>query len=284
MLDFPIVDTHLHVWDPTHLSYPWLAGNALLNKAYLPADYDKACGPIAVEKMVFVQAEADFAQFREETGWVSELAQQDRRIRGIVSWAPLENGDAARQDLEQLAKNPLVKGIRRIIQFEPDVDFCLRPGFVKGVQALPDYGLSFDICINPSQLANTIELVRRCPKVQFILDHIAKPDIKHRVLEPWSRQVRELARFPNVWCKMSGLATEADHQQWTREDLKPYIDHIMNAFSFERVMFGGDYPVVLQASPWTRWVETLDWALTGCSLSEVRKIFRDNAVAFYRLD
>jgi L-fuconolactonase len=284
MLDFPIVDTHLHVWDPARLSYPWLKGNALLNKAYLPADYDKACVPIAVEKMVFVQAEVDFAQFRQETAWVSELAQQDRRIRGIVSWAPLENGDAARADLEQLAKNPLVKGIRRIIQFEPDIDFCLRPGFVKGVQALPDYGLSFDICINPSQLANTIELVHRCPGVQFILDHIAKPDIKHRVLEPWGRQVRELASFPNVWCKMSGLATEADHDHWTREDLKPYIDHILDVFGFERAMFGGDYPVVLQASPWTRWVETLDWALTGCSASELRKIFHDNAIAFYRLD
>lgn len=283
MLDFPIVDTHLHVWDPARLSYPWLAGNTLLNKAYLPVDYDKACAPIAVEKMVFVQAEVDFTQYRQETAWVTEMAQVDRRIRGIVSWAPLENGDAAREDLEQLAQNKLVKGIRRIIQFEPDIDFCLRPGFIKGVQALPDYGLSFDLCINPSQLANTIELVRQCPNVQFIMDHIAKPDIKHQVLEPWGQQVRELAALPNVWCKMSGLATEADHYQWSREDLKPFIDHILDVFGFERVMFGGDYPVVLQASPWTRWVETLEWALGGCSANELLKIFRENAIAFYRL-
>ncbi|MHB1357161.1 MAG: amidohydrolase family protein [Anaerolineae bacterium] len=283
MLDFPIVDTHLHVWDPARLSYPWLAGNLLLNKAYLPADYDRDCEPVAVDKMVFVQAEVDFAQYRQETDWVTELAQADRRIQGIVSWAPLESGDAAREDLEHLAQNKLVKGIRRIIQFEPDVDFCLRPGFVKGVQALPDYGMSFDICINPTQLANTIELVRQCPNVQFIMDHIAKPDIKHQVIEPWGQQLSTLATFPNVWCKMSGLATEADHHKWSPEDLQPYIDHVISIFGFDRVMFGGDYPVVLQASPWTRWVETLESALAGCSANELRKIFRDNALAFYRL-
>lgn len=283
MPDFTIVDTHLHVWDPARLSYPWLAQIPLLNKAYLLADYDRACAPVVVEKMVFVQAEADFAQFRAETAWVTELAEQDHRIQGIVSWAPLENGDAARKDLEQLAQNRFVKGIRRIIQFEPDIDFCLRPGFVKGVQALPDYGLSFDICIQPLQLANTIELVRRCPNVQFIMDHIGKPDIKHQLLEPWKQQLRALANFPNVWCKMSGLVTEADHRNWSLKDLRPYIDHVISTFGFDRVMFGGDFPVVLQASPWTRWVETLECALAGCSVDELHQVFRDNALAFYRL-
>ncbi|MHB0859344.1 MAG: amidohydrolase family protein, partial [Anaerolineae bacterium] len=147
MPSFPIVDTHLHVWDPNHLRYPWLDAIPLLNKPYLLADYDAACGDVPVAQMVFVQAEADFAQFREETAWVTELARQDPRLAGIVSWAPLERGDAVRGDLERLAQNPLVKGIRRIIQFEVDPAFCLRPGFVEGVQALPDYGLCFDLCI-----------------------------------------------------------------------------------------------------------------------------------------
>lgn len=283
MPSFPIVDTHLHVWDPARLNYPWLAPIPFLNKAYLLADYDRACAPVMVEKMVFVQAETDFTQFRAETAWVTELAGQDRRLQGIVSWAPLENGDAARESLEQLAQNKLVKGIRRIIQFEPDVDFCLRPGFVKGVQALPDYGLSFDICIQPLQLANTIELVRQCPRVQFILDHIGKPDIKQQLFEPWKQQLHKLATFPNVWCKVSGLVTEADHRSWSREDLKPYIDYVISTFGFDRVMFGGDFPVVLQASPWTRWIETLEWALAGCSGDELHKVFRDNAITFYRL-
>ncbi len=283
MPGFPIVDTHLHVWDTTRLSYPWLAPIPLLNKPYLLADYDRACGRVAVGKMVFVQAEADFAQYRQETAWVSELAQQDHRLQGIVSWAPLEKGDAARPELEQLAQNKLVKGIRRIIQFEPDMEFCLRPGFVQGVRALPDYGLTFDLCIMHLQMANTIELVRRCPNVQFILDHIGKPNIKDQLLDPWRGELRTLAGFPNVWCKMSGLVTEADHAHWSRDDLRPYIDHVIDSFGFDRVIFGGDFPVVLQASPWTRWVETLEWALVGCSEEELRKVFRDNAVAFYRL-
>jgi L-fuconolactonase len=284
MPGFPIVDTHLHVWDTKRLIYPWLAPLPVLNKTFLLEDYDRACAPIQVEKMVFVQAEADFAQFREETAWVTSLAREDHRLQGIVSWAPLENGDAARPDLELLAQNRLVKGIRRIIQFEPDIEFCLRPGFVRGVQALPDYGLSFDLCISGIHTANTIELVRRCPQVQFILDHIGKPDIKHQRLEPWKQQIRTLAGFPNVWCKMSGLVTEADHQRWQAEDLKPFIDHVLESFGFDRVMFGGDYPVLLQASTYPRWVETLERALAGCSADELRKLFRNNAMAFYRLD
>jgi L-fuconolactonase len=283
MPSFPIIDTHLHVWDTNYLRYPWLDAIPLLNKPYLLADYDAACGTVQVERMVFVQAEADFSQFREEVAWVTELAKQDPRLQGIVAWAPLENGDAVRADLEQLAQNKLVKGIRRIIQFEPDIEFCLRPGFIEGVQALPDYGLSFDICINHTQMANTIQLVRQCPKVQFILDHIGKPDIKHQLLDPWRQELRTLASYPNVWCKMSGLVTEADHQNWKGQDLKPYIHHVVESFGFDRLIFGGDFPVVLQASPWTRWVETLEWALDGCSATELHQLFYDNAIAFYRL-
>lgn len=283
MIDFPLVDTHVHLWDPKFLRYPWLDGNALLNKPHLLENYRAACGPVQVEKMVFLQCECDFAQFMDEANWVTQLAQVDPRIRGIVPWAPLEKGDAARSDLEQLAANPLIKGIRRIIQFEPDPAFCLRPDFVRGVQALPDYGLSFDICISHGQMANTIELVRQCPHVQFILDHIGKPNIKDQLMEPWKQELRTLAQFPNVWCKMSGLVTEADFQRWRKEDLKPYIDHVLECFGFGRVMYGGDWPVAYQATEYPRWVETLQWAVSGCSQSEARGLFHDNAVAFYRL-
>ena len=283
MIDFPLVDTHVHLWDPQYLRYPWLDGNALLNKPYLLENYRAACGPVQVEKMVFLQCECDFAQFMDEANWVTQLAQVDPRIRGIVPWAPLEKGDAARADLERLAANPLIKGIRRIIQFEPDPAFCLRPDFVRGVQALPDYGLSFDICIAHGQMANTIAMVRQCPDVQFILDHIGKPNIKAQLMEPWKQELKTLAQFPNVWCKMSGLATEADFQRWQKGDLKPYIDHVLECFGFGRVMYGGDWPVASQATEYPRWVETLEWAVSGCSESEARSLFHDNAVAFYRL-
>src|SRR5262249_23498513 len=131
MLNFQIVDTHLHLWDPKKLRYPWLDDIPLLNKPYLPDDFKRACSPVQVGKMVFVQCDCIPSQFMDEANWITELAKQDSRIEGIVAWAPLENGDAARADLERLAANPLVKGIRRITQSEPDLEFCLRPDFVK---------------------------------------------------------------------------------------------------------------------------------------------------------
>jgi L-fuconolactonase len=283
MPNFPIVDTHLHVWDPDHLPYPWLDGIPFLNKPYLLEDYRRACGPVEVEKMVFVQAEADFSQYQAETDWVTELSQQDPRLQGIVSWAPLEQGDGARPALEKLADNSLVKSIRRIIQFEPDPEFCLRSDFVKGLQALPDYDLTFDICIAHVHMANTLRMVAQCPDVTFILDHIGKPDIAAQLLEPWKQELRQLAAFPNVWCKMSGLVTEADHQHWQREELKPYIDHVLDCFGFDRVMYGGDWPVAYQATEYPRWVETLEWAVKGCSEDELKRLFRENAIDFYRL-
>jgi L-fuconolactonase len=283
-LTFPIVDTHLHVWDTRVIDYPWLKGIDLLDRPYLLDDYKRACGDVDVERRVFVQAEADFSQFMRETEWVNSMADKDPRLQAIVAWAPLEKGDSARAELEKLAAMPRVKGIRRIIEFEQDINFCLQPDFIRGVQALADYNLSFDICIKPHQMVNTIQMVRQCPNVQFIVDHIAKPYIKDQVLDPWREHLKTFASFPNVWCKISGLVTEADFQTWTKEQLKPYIDHVIECFSFDRVMYGGDWPVALLATDYPRWVETLLWAVDGCSSDELKKLFHDNAVHFYKLD
>lgn len=283
MPSFPIVDTHLHIWNLDRLRYPWLASVPLLNKNHLIEDYVRACGPVEVAKMVFLQCECDPAQFQLEAEWVAEVAKVDPRIRGIVPWAPLEKGVAAEEELARLAADPLVKGIRRIIQFEPDQNFCLRPDFVRGVRLLPKYGLTFDLCINHTQLANTIALVRQCPQVTFVLDHIAKPDIKAGRLDPWRAELRELAELPNVWCKLSGLVTEADHARWTPADLRPYIDHTIACFGFDRVMFGGDWPVAAQATDYPRWVDTLDAAVADASVDEVRKLYVTNAERFYRV-
>ena len=283
MVNFPIVDTHLHVWDPQLLRYPWLDSIPFLNRPFLLEDYRKACGPVQVEKMVFLQCECAPTQSLHEAEWVTTLAQQDPRIQGIVACASLEKGERAQPELEKLVENVLIKGVRRIIQFEPDPEFCLRPDFVRGVQILEDYHFSFDICISYNQMANTIRLVRQCPNVRFILDHIGKPDIKNHLLDPWRAEIRTLSEIPNVWCKVSGLVTEADHQRWTREDLKPSIDHVIECFGFDRVMYGGDWPVAFQATEYPRWVETLEWAVSGSSGTEIRKLFHDNAVEFYRL-
>jgi L-fuconolactonase len=283
MPSFPIVDTHLHIWDLTRLRYPWLAGVPMLNKSHLIEDYRRACGDVAIAKMVFVQCECDPAQFQQEAEWVRAVARTEPRIRGIVAWAPLEKGGAAEADLARLAADPLVKGIRRIIQFEPDITFCLRPAFVRGVQLLHAHGLSFDLCINHLQLSNTIKLVRQCPDVHFVLDHIGKPDIKSGRLDPWRDELRELSRMENVWCKLSGLATEADHAKWTAADLRPYIDHVIECFGFDRVMFGGDWPVSTQATTYSRWVATVDEALLGCAPEELRKVYVATAEMFYRV-
>jgi len=284
MPDFPIIDTHLHVWDPKQIRYPWLDGVPFLNKPYLLADYNKACGPVKVEKMVFLQCECDPAQYKDEARWVTGLARQDPRIQGIVPFAPLEKGEGARRELADLAKNKLIKGIRRITQFESDPAFCLRKDFVRGVQMLAEFHFSFDICIKgDEQFRNTIQLVRQCPKVNFILDHIGKPFIKERILEPWETCLKQFADLPNTWCKMSGLVTEADFEKWTNDDLQPYIAAVMEAFGWDRVVFGGDWPVAFQACEYPRWVETLEWALKGATPAQLRKLFHDNAVAFYRL-
>jgi L-fuconolactonase len=283
MPNFPIVDTHLHIWDLNRLRYPWLASVPKLNRDHSIRDFQRACGPVQVAKMVFVQCECEPALANDEASWVADVAKQDDRIRGIVAWAPLENGVAAEPAIVRLRENGLVRGIRRIIQFEPDIGFCLRPDFVRGVQSLHAHGLAFDLCINHLQLANTVKLVRQCPDVRFVLDHIGKPDIKARLLDPWRAELRELSRMENVWCKLSGLVTEADHAKWQPADLAPYIEHVVACFGFDRVMYGGDWPVSTQASDYPRWVSTLDDALRGCSRDELEKIYVRNAEAFYRV-
>ncbi len=281
---FPIVDTHLHLWDIGRIRYPrgWRAAPKI-NRNHLIDEYRRACGTVQVAKMVFLQCECDPAQFQDEADWVTEVSRVDPRLRGIVPWAPLEKGDRAEADLARLASNPLVKGIRRIIQFEADPEFCLKPGFVRGVQLLPRHGLSFDLCVNHRQMANTLKLVRQCPNVRFILDHIGKPDIKGKVLDPWRAELRELASHANVSCKLSGLANEADMEKWTAADFRPYIDQVIDCFGFGRTIFGGDWPVATLATDYPRWVQTVDDALRGSSSDELHRLYVRNAEAFYRV-
>lgn len=284
MLNFPIVDTHVHLWDPGHIRYSWLANNATLNKPFLLEDYHQAVGAIQVDKMVFLECDCDISDAMAEAEWVTGLAAQEPRLQGMVPRASLEKGDAVRPDLEKLAANRLVKGVRRILQSEP-VGFGVQPDFIKGVQALADFNLSFDLCIYHFQMADAIELVRQCPQVNFILDHIGKPDIKAGRFEPWGTEIKTLSELPNVWCKVSGLVTEANHNAWTKEHLRPYIDHVIDCFGFDRVIYGSDWPVSTLATEYPRWIEVLFWAVVGgCSERELRKLFRENAIEFYKLD
>ena len=285
MTGTPVIDTHVHFWDPGRLRYPWLVDLPPLNHPHLPVDHQKATTGIPIEGLVFIQCEADVSQYREEARWVAELAQADPRLRGIVPWAPLEQGEGARSALEELARIPLVKGVRRIIQFEDDPGFCLQPGFVRGVQLLTEFGLSFELCIKgDEQFANILKLARRCPGVSFILDHIGKPFIKEGRRQPWASYLKQLADLPNTWCKISGLVNEAEWGSWDLVDLRPYLDHVLTSFGFGRVCFGGDWPVCTLATTYARWFDALREAVADCSEAEERGLFHDNAVAFYRLE
>lgn len=285
MPEFPIVDAHLHLWDPSHFRMSWLDDIPLLNQRYGLAEYAEHTRGLTIGAMVYLQVEVEPPYALLEARWVAERAREDPRIQAMVPWAPLEFGERARAFLQALVEtSPLVRGVRRLLQGEADPAFCLRPDFVRGVQILPEYGLSFDICTKgDAQLASAIELVRRCPGTSFILDHIGKPDIKNHVLDPWRDQIRELAALPNVVCKVSGMVTEADPQRWTTDDLAPYVNHVLEAFEEDRVVFGGDWPVVLLASSYRRWVEALDALTAGLSPAAKRKLWAENARRFYRL-
>jgi len=279
-VSFPIIDTHVHFWDSEHLDYGWLRGSELLNRPYLPGDYTEAIGPVRVEKVVFVEAGAPAKAAMPEVQWVTQLAKQDKRIQAIVASAPLERGDGVKADLETLAQNPLVKGIRPRFPGggEPPSPF------VEGVHLLASIGFSCDVCVRWERLPAAIDLVRRCPDVRFMLDHIGVPNIREQKLDPWRAHLRDLAALPNVCCKMSGVATTADREHWQPDDLEPAIHHVIDCFGFERTAFGSDWPVMLLATTYPRWVEALAWAVRGCSEAELRRLFRETASAFYRLN
>lgn len=284
MPDFPIIDAHVHLYDPAMVRYDWMQDVPLLNKPHLAGDLDIASGAIAIEGVVFAEVDAATGQHLHEALWISHLTASEKRIRALVVSAPLENGAQVEADLKMLAELRGVRGVRRLIQSHVAAPgWCLRDDFVEAVQLLPRHGLSFDICILHPQMADAIELCRRCPDVVFILDHIGKPGIAAGQWEPWASQLHDLAQLPNVSCKISGVVTEANHKNWNADQLKPYIKHVVDCFGFDRVMFGGDWPVVNLASNYQRWVEIVDDALTTTQRSDVQKFYCSNAQRIYRM-
>lgn len=283
MPSFPIVDSHVHLYDPTVLRYPWMADQPTLLRPHLLPDLDRAADDVEIMKAVFVEVDVEAGLKIKEAEWVSEQASSEPRIAAMVASANIERGAAVRDELDVLATSPALRGIRRLIQSEPDPEFCIRPAFVEGVRLLSEYGLSFDICIRHQQMASATELARRCPEVQFILDHIGKPAIKDGLLEAWRADLRALSALPNVTCKISGVITEADHTDWNRDQLRPYIEHAIECFGFSRVMYGGDWPVINLAGQYSQWIEIVDWIVEGCSADEIAALYRDTATRAYRL-
>ena len=278
-----IVDAHVHFWNPQRLNYPWLASVPALNYAFLPDDYSAVTKTTSVGKMIFVECCCEPAQNRDEAKWVSELAARETRIKGIVAHAPLECGGAVRDELAALAQFPLVKGVRRNLQGEADANYCLQPDFVAGVRALAAFDFSFDLCIAHHQLPAVTELVHRCPEVRFVLDHCGKPPIRQQLFEPWATQLLTLSALPNVFCKISGLLTEADLTKWQPSDLRPFVRHAIDCFGFDRVLFGGDWPLLTLAGDYSRWLAALDFCFMGAGENDLKKMFQTNAENFYHL-
>ena len=284
MPNFAIVDSHVHFYDPGRLSYHWLKSVPKLDRSFLPADYARLTAGVDVEAMVFVEVDAASGQHLAEARFLEEQSLVEPRLRGMVASMPLVKGAAVEPELAEYARLPLARGVRRLIErHHREPGWALRDEFVAGVQLLREFGFTFDLCLFHPQLAEVTELARRCPEIDFVVDHIAKPDIRNGIREPWWRELREIARLPNVWCKVSGVITEADHTRWTEAEVAPYVAHAIDCFGFDRVMFGGDWPVSELASTYRRWVDLVDLVVADASDSERRRLYRDNAIAFYRL-
>lgn len=275
-----IVDSHVHLWDTTRFRYPWLAGLPALNRPHLLSDFTAASATFNIGKWIFVECGGDPSL--GEVDWIGDLAKTEKRIRGIVAYASLEKGEAVRADLEQLTARPLVKGIRRNVQGET-LAFCLSPEFLTGVKLLENFDFTFDLCIRHQQLPAVIELVRRVPAVNFILDHFGKPDVRGAKTEPWATHLQELAKLPNVACKFSGLTTEADWKNWQPADLRVYFEQALACFGFDRILFGGDWPVSTLATGYERWMDTVQNFLSFAKDTDRTKAFKSNAERIYRV-
>jgi len=278
-----VVDSHVHLWHPGQLRYSWLDALPALNRPFLPIDFAAASAGASVEKIIFVEAGCESTQSLAEVDWVGSLAKTETRIRGVVAHAPLEKGDAAQTELTALASRPLVKGVRRLLQGERDVHFCQQTSFVAGVKLLAKFGFTFDLCIRHDQLRGVTKLVQGVPEVTFILDHFGKPNVKERWTEPWTTDLKALAALPNIVCKLSGLTTEADWNQWQPDDLQFYFEKTLEFFGFDRVLFGSDWPVANLATDYQRWVETVSSMVSSASQAERTKLFQTNAERIYRV-
>ncbi|MBA3824364.1 MAG: amidohydrolase family protein [Ktedonobacterales bacterium] len=279
-----IIDAHVHLWNPAELPLPWLAGIPALNQPFGLAEYQEATTDVPIAGMVYVETDVapQFAVLEAER--VVALAPHAPHLRGIVAAAPVEYGAPTRAYLAALQRlGPLIKGVRRNLQSETDPHFCLKDDFITGVHLLADYDWSFDLCIRHDQLPAATELVRRSPQVRFVLDHLGKPPIRHQQLDPWRDDLARLAQLPNVWCKVSGVLTEADPGQMRPADIAPYVAHALTVFGPARTLFGGDWPVLRLAASYQQWVRLLVEVLSSLAAEAQQQFWGGTAQTVYRL-
>lgn len=272
-----IIDAHQHFWSYDPRRHAWINDSmSALKRHFLPVDLDPILLVNGVDGTIAVQAGTSLT----ETEFLLGLAQSSRKILGVVGWIDLTASDIDAQ-LQVYVGRPKLCGFRHVVQDEPDDRFLLREDVLRGIHAVGAAGFTYDILVYPRQLPAAIELVARCPKQKFVLDHCAKPFIKSRQFEPWASQIRELANSPNVYCKLSGLVTEADWQSWQPADFRPYLDLVVEAFGPSRLMFGSDWPVCLLAGEYARVKSLIANYLREFSEQDRRLIFGEVAAEFY---
>lgn len=277
-----IVDTHLHLIDKTTLRYPWLAGVPVLDRDFSQDDYAREARRAGIEAALFMEVDVDAADIEAELAYVETLAKApESLLRGaIVSCRPEEAGFAAW--LETVAANPFVKGFRRVLHVVPD-NVSQQPLFRENVRRIAGSGLTFDLCVLPSQMKQALALVDSAPDVEFVLDHCGVPDIRGGGLHPWQEQIAEMANRPNVVGKISGVVAYADPRTWTVETLRPYVEHTIASFGWDRVVWGSDWPVCTLGGGLLGWVAATHALLSGASESERAKLLASNAKRLWRL-
>ncbi|HTG65909.1 MAG TPA: amidohydrolase family protein [Flavobacterium sp.] len=274
-----IIDSHQHFWIYEAEKHAWIDDNMkVIRKDFLPEDLKIVYENNGVDGCVAVQADQTLA----ETDFLLDLAQKNDFIKGIVGWVDLR---AANIDnvLKQYSAFPKLKGFRHVVQGEADHNFMLRPDFLNGIAALEKYNFTYDILIFPHQLGAALELVRRFPNQKFVIDHIAKPYIKDRFYDGWATLMKAISKYPNVFCKLSGMTTEADYNNWTPEQIEPYMQLVLEAFGTNRILFGSDWPVCLVAGNYTKTKELVTNFISQLSSEEQAAIMGGNAVKFYNL-
>ena len=278
----PIVDTHVHFWELDRLEYPWLENKiSPLSRDFTVSDYQQATQGHPVEKIVFVESGRVPDQYLSEVEWVQQLAEQHAWIGGMVAYFPVDKGQSAQAELEQLASYPLVRGIRSMGNNPEQIQSAQ---YQEGLKLLTEHKLSLDIHISASRADEFLPLIDQHPNLIFVLNHLGLPDVKNGELATWKTGMQQLAERPNVYCKLSGLLTRCGPEQINSTHLKPYIQAPLEYFRTERVMFGSDWPVLTRADSFNRWMQVLDETLTGLNHSELTAIFAGNAKEVYRID
>ncbi len=274
-----IIDSHQHFWQYEPVKHSWIDDEmAVIRRDFLPSDLQKVYQENGVDGCVAVQADQTLA----ETDFLIDLASKNDFIKGIVGWVDLRS-DAVEADLEKYSHHQKVKGFRHVVQGEADHNFLLRPNFLNGISALEKHNFTYDILIFPHQLGATLEFVKKFPNIKFVIDHIAKPYIKDGFFDGWANQMKAIAKHKNVYCKVSGMITEADYKTWTQAQLHPYLDLVFNAFGTNRILFGSDWPVCLVAGNYQQVKNIVTNYIANFSADEKANIMGLNAIKFYNL-